>query len=60
MIQRPPLNALQPRTVRETERNAFDWMEGPHKAFRVGFPGEWLLYAVALAATVIVSAWIGR
>jgi hypothetical protein len=50
MIQRHPLNGLQPRTARELERDAFDWWEGP--ATSAGHRFADLVCAVGLVAIV--------
>lgn len=64
MLIRPTLNARQPRTMRDTSRDAFDWIEH-HRApladrlLRLWRPFAWLLFWATWAALGVIFAWRG-
>lgn len=64
MLTRPTLNARQPRTMRDTTRDCFDWIEH-HRApladrlLRLWRPVSWLLFFATFAGIGVLLAWRG-
>jgi hypothetical protein len=59
-MTRPPLNGMQPRTLREARRDPCDWISGPHQGRRLASRerAAGALLAVAIAVSYAVAVWI--
>lgn len=64
MLIRPTLNAMTPRTLRDTGRDPWDWCEH-HRApladrlLRWWRPMSWLLFFATFAGIGVLLAWRG-
>jgi hypothetical protein len=52
-MTRPPLNGMQPRTLREASRDPCDWISGPHQGGRPSAAER--AAGVALALVIAVT-----
>ena len=62
MLTRTTLNARQPRTLRDTGRDPWDWCEHAHRASplsRWARPLSWLVTLGLFAAIGVLLAWRG-